>query len=409
MFYAPLNAYILQTDIGAIHFNYSIDVNGLKSKLLIHDNRCRALSYLTVEISDQAKFGVGVYSELSKRKEPKPINVDRKTNAVIHAHRCYKYAQLPIDNEDDNNETEYNFQHKLSADKTVKFLEIGGQKVKFTPLEVYEMKQLMAPKIKILGFKPKESFNPLHHKRSGYFIHPSDRHIKNSGKMFHTLWQTCLNMDKIILCAFSMRLKSYQQLCYLIPQVENKEFETNDGFQLVYIPYSEEIRDVSKYVVSETCTDEKVNKLTKKIMTRLKFDYNPMLFLNPVTTKIYNKLEEIEFDDEPAEFDDATIPKIEIQDARIKDYVQALSNLFEGFAEITVAKRKKEATSKDDAPAKKAALDVNYSMVYDLCQQNKTKSLNVDVLKAYLKHKNVGGLSKMKKDELIAQVVANPL
>lgn len=407
-FYTELMTKIMNTEDDALDPTFTFDVLTLKNKFMLHDPRCRALSYLTIEISDKASFGVGIYSELSQTKEPKPVLIDRKSKEVIRSHRNYKYGKL--EEAENDIEEEINFDQKLTADKSVKYIQIGGKKVKFTQLEVYEMKQVMQPKIKILGFKPKESINPIDHKRKSYFIFPTDKNIKNSTKTFRALWESCLKLNKIAYCAFSMRFKSYPELAVMIPVEENEDLYINDGFLLKFLPYTEDIRDVSKFIIDDTneeCEeDEKIDKSLLSTMSKLMVRYNPMYFRNPIISKIHNKLEEIEFDEDPQDFEDSTMPEINIQDERINPYVNSLSEIFDGFDEAPTTKRK--AAKSDDGPPgkKKAPADINFDLIHELCKKDDTKSLTNDMLKEYLKFKNVAGLSKLKKADLI-QLVAN--
>ncbi|KAL7017067.1 hypothetical protein ACKWTF_010238 [Chironomus riparius] len=64
-FYTELMSKVMNTEIDALDPTFTIDVQTLKTKFMLHDPRCRALSYLNVEISDKAQFGVGIYSQLS--------------------------------------------------------------------------------------------------------------------------------------------------------------------------------------------------------------------------------------------------------------------------------------------------------------------------------------------------------
>lgn len=415
-FYTELMSKIMSTEADALDPTFTFDVQTLKTKFMLHDPRCRALSYLTVEISDKAKFGVGIYSHLSQIKELRPVTIDRKTKEVIRSHRNYKYAK--VEETENGIEEEINFDQKLTADKAVKYLEIGGRKVKFTPLEVYEMKQVMQPKIKILGFKPKESFNPLNHKRRCYFIYPNDKQIKNSTTMFRALWESCLKMNKIAFCAFSMRLKNYPELAVLSPVEENDDMYTDDGFLLTFLPYTEDIRDVSKYIVKETNEegeegleghDLDVDKAMSSIISKLNVRYDPRYFKYPTTAKIYDKLEQIEFDEEPEDFEDTTMPNVQLQDQRIGPYVNTLAELFNGFEEAPT-KTKRKAPKSDGGPPEKKSVpaDINFDLIHELCKQKNVKSLTNDMLKEYLKSKNIGGFAKLKKADLVELVANNP-
>ncbi|KAG5681796.1 hypothetical protein PVAND_011204 [Polypedilum vanderplanki] len=379
----------------------TIDTDELARRLLTRSYRNRALSYLTVEILDRPQFSVGIYTFTSKKSGPRSETISRVTKEVVKSKRSYKYGHFKEDNEDDLN---VSFNEKLTAEKTIKYLEVGGEKVKFTPLETYEMKQFMQPAIKILGFKPLETFNPLNHKRSPYFVYPSENQIKHSTKTFRALWETCLNKSKYILCIVCLRLKSNPRFVALIPQRENANQTQFDGFRMEFLPFAGEIRDLSqKMPVRKEVSDKALTEMAKAI-SKLTINYDVTMFKNPAISKLYNKIERIEFSEDvedPPE--DVTLPKVEEQDRRIDAYASVLKEM---YSDLTDKSSKRKATcTQGGSSAKKPALDINEDMLVELCKKDDVKNINVPVLREYLKSKNVSGLSKMNKEQLVRKIV----
>jgi ATP-dependent DNA helicase 2 subunit 1 len=379
----------------------TIDSDDLAKRLFTRDHRNRALTYLSVNIMDKPFFGVGIYSFTSKKREPKPETISRVSKEIVKAKRAYKYGQV---SDDPDNFTD--FSERLTAEKTIKYVEVGGEKVKFTPMETYEMKQFMQPSIRILGFKPMDSYNPLFHKRSPYFVYPHERQIKHSTKTFRALWETCLNENKFIFCIAGLRLKSYPRFVALIPQRENQAQTQFDGFRMEFLPYTGELRDLSDHhPVRKEVDDDALAAMTKAI-SKLTINYDVTMFKNPAMAKIYNKIERIEFSEEGDAFEDVSVPKVHEQDRRMGEYMNKATEMFSDIEDIVSKKRATDSAGGGSAP-KKAALDINEDMLVDSCKKGNLKNVNVAMLREYLKSKNVTGLSKLTKDQLVAKVIEN--
>lgn len=413
LFYRELVCQLLEDDLEEFQFPampYPIPDSILNKRLFRRGFKNRAVAHLLVELSENAKFGVGVYSTSSKAAIPKPVTIARDTNEQIISKRSYKYGTLPDDVEGIVNlENGFDYTEKLEPAKTIKYQYCGGEKIKFTPLEAYEIKQIMDPKIKVLGFKPASVINPLIHVKSPYFLYPNEARVKNSSLLFRTLWERCLTQEKVIICLFTMRLKSYPRLVALVPQEETEkdgEVMRFDGFRLEFIPFAEDVRDLSEILTDSPVVDNDLVTNIAKVMGRLRINYSPSTFQNPAVAKVYAKIEEQVFDEETEEeFTDTTMPKVEAQDERIDQFVEAIEQLC-GF-DADAAPKKRKATSENGesaAPKKKAPADIDMDVVLENCRNN-PKLLTVSILKAYLENKDVKGLSKMNKAQLIAKVL----
>jgi ATP-dependent DNA helicase 2 subunit 1 len=414
-FYLPFMSRIMGRDEDEITLPKEINlsdntkVETLVGQLLRQDYTHRALSYISMEISEKVKFGVGVYNFTRKKTEPTSVKLDRVTNQPIEFKRQYKYAKLPEEDENDIDlERSVMLSEILTADKTIKYLEVGNEKVKFTPLEVYETRQVMQPKIKLLGFKPLSAFKSDMHLKNPYFIYPSDRFIKGSTSIFRALWETCLRNEKFALCIFTMRLKSFPRVVALIPQEEDNSLNTYDGFRLEFLPYASDIRELSQTYCKEEVlkeTDEGLVNAVTSMIGKCAISYSTSMIKNPVNEKIYNAIESSVFNEEKSTAEDNSKPNVEAQDARIAKYVAEIKEYVGDFEEALAAKRKATAASEGGSKPKKAALDINFEMILEKCKAGEAKNITVPFLKEYLKEKNVSGLSKMTKEDLIAKIV----
>lgn len=295
----------------------------------------------------------------------------------------------------------------LTADKTIKYLEVGSEKVKFTPLEVYEMKQVMQPKIKLLGFKPLSAFKQDMHLKNPYFIYPSEKIIKGSTSIFRALWESCIRNKKFALCIFTMRLKSFPRVVALIPQEENITTNTYDGFRMEFMPYANDIRELTQFYCKENLIDDDkdlVNNVIKMI-SKCSVNYSTTMIKNPVNEKIFATIESSVFNEDKVPFEDNSMPNCAEQDPRIESFVEAIKENIGEFDEIQGTKRKATTTVDGGSKPKKAAADINVELILEKCKSGDVKHVTVPMLREYLKEKNVSGISKMGKDDLIAKIV----
>lgn len=376
----------------------------------------RALAHLTVELSPNAKFGVGVFSFTRKTFVPQSVLLSRASRQQIVAKRSYKYGTIEEGDDGDvanvsNMEAEFDYAEKLEPSMMVKYQLCGSEKIKFTPLEAYEIKQVMEPKIKILGFKPSSVLSQQNHIKGPFFLYPNDSHVKNSGVLFRALWERCLADDKIIFCIFTMRLKSYPRLVALVPQEQqvsaDGEIQRYDGFRMEFIPFAGDVRDLSEIFTETPTVDQDVSSAMKKIIGKLRVIYAPSMFENPAVRHIYKQIEAEVFDQEPDEElnRDATLPNLDAQDERIGQFVDMVNQLVADIEDAPPAKRKAS-----DAPAasqrkKVSADDINSTLILQKCQAGQVKDLTIPTLKAYLELKNVKGISKLNKAQCVEKIL----
>ena len=205
-FYKELICNIIDEEPTEFEFpKFLVDENELKKRVFRRDYRKRIISNVEMKIGDDMKIGIGIYSLTHKSTMPTKIMLSRDTKQVITATRGYKYGKI---NEDEDLNTQEEADQKLTAAQTIKYQEVGCEKVKFTPIEAYEIKQILDPGLKILGFKTRKIISMHNHIKSSYFIYPTESTIKNSTIFFRALWEKCLELDVVAIGIFTMRLKS---------------------------------------------------------------------------------------------------------------------------------------------------------------------------------------------------------
>lgn len=398
--------------------DYEFPVAQLNEKLLLQrmfrrSHKRRALAHLTVDISDSVKFGVSVFNFTRKACVPKPIPCTRDKNQPIIAKRLHKFAVIPEEADDvvDNLEVALDFKEKLEPNCTIKYQQVGGEKTKFTVLEAYEIKQVMNPSIKVLGFKPFSVLSDHNFIKAPYFIYPTDARVKKSTVLFRALWERCLAEKKVVICIFTMRLKSFPRLVALVPQEQTEgldgEILRYDGFRLQFIPFAGDIRDLSETFVKTPNAEVNLTTTMRKLVGKLCVNYAPTMFENPVVSRIYHKIEEKEFgDDADEEFNrDPTLPNLEAQDNRIDTYVNMLEEMMGGFEDAAAPKRK-AADDSSTNQRKKVCADIDQEMVLQMCKEGNISKLTVPMLKAYLQLNKKEGISKLNKKELVDTILS---
>ena len=94
-----------------------------------------------------------------------------------------------------------------------KSIAIGGEKVSFKPEEVAQMKQLLPPGIRLLGFKPASVIKMTNHLRSSLFLYPNESYINGSTTLYRALYEKCLPLKQLgVSFVFVCRVLS---ICYI--------------------------------------------------------------------------------------------------------------------------------------------------------------------------------------------------
>ncbi|CAO1409413.1 unnamed protein product [Diamesa serratosioi] len=404
-FYKELICNIIDEDPTEFEFpKFLVDEYELKKRVFRRDYRKRTISKVEMKVGDDMKIGIGIYSIIRKSAMPTKIMLSRDTKQVITATRGYKYGKI---NDDEDLNTQEEADQKLTAAQTIKYQEVGSEMVKFTPIEANEIKQILEPGLKILGFKPSSVISMHNHIKSPYFVYPTECTIKNSTVFFRALWEKCLELEVVAIGIFTMRLKSLPRLVALIPQEMDEKTMSNDGFRLEFLPFTGDIRNLNVFDRPAPQYKTEAYEPFRKIVKKLKFHYEPELFENPSIRNIYKNIESVEFDTSFEVEEDATLPNEVLQDSQIYQYVAQLSEIFNGLElEPDASKRKATESASTSQPKKQTVekAEVNEVDLLDKIGKGQLKDVTVTMLKTYLSSLGVSGLSKMTKSVLIETI-----
>uniref|UniRef100_A0A182FQ44 ATP-dependent DNA helicase 2 subunit 1 n=1 Tax=Anopheles albimanus TaxID=7167 RepID=A0A182FQ44_ANOAL len=287
----------------------------------------------TVLDEDEEDFHPPVYQESKEQLLQKMFMKDFKKRSLAHL-KWYLSADIALA------VNIYSF--------TRKCISLGGESISFRPEEMNLMKQILAPGIRLLGFKPASTVTMTNHVRSSLFVYPDEAHIHGSTVLLRTLYEKCLERNQVAYCILTVRRKQPSKLVALVAQKEaldtNGERYRHPGFRVEFVPYAADIRDLTFLEEAEapTTSTEQVD-VFKKVIKRIKFKYNPFLFENPSSQNLYINLESLVFDIDNAEFFDSTRPDNDMIDEKLDALANEISNMFSEDVTRAPAKRGRKA------------------------------------------------------------------
>lgn len=295
----------------------------LLNRIFRRDFRKKALSHINFQLSEEVALGVNIYSLSRKTKYPAKVNMLRETNEVIISKRSYQVVT------DEENETGFVSQPLLPGNQR-KTQHIGGEKITFTVDEVTNMKQMLPPGIRLLGFKPMSKVSLVNHLRSSLFLYPDENSISGSTTLFRALYEKCLAKQKAAFCMLTMRRKQPSKLVALIPQEccydDDGEPFRHSGFRIEFIPYAADIRKLDVLERPPPSVTQEQVDVFKSVVKKIKFKYHPSQFDNPVLMTVYTNIEALLFN-RAEEVYDSTKPDLDRIDAKLEQFVETIREL----------------------------------------------------------------------------------
>ncbi|GAA5947435.1 hypothetical protein JCM10213_008165 [Rhodosporidiobolus nylandii] len=248
---------------------------------------------------------------------------------------------------------------------------IQAAKIFFGEDDIRKVKTMgRPPSLKLLGFKPREGHLRFQDSvKHSYFIYPDEDRYTGSTRTFTALLNSMLKKDVIGLGSFIPRTTGKPQVVLLIPQDEelNSAGVPIDpaGMHICQLPYADDIRDLG---IEQTVTimnlkdpedsdddepEQPAVDIVKKFVKSYSKKYIPDDHPNPSLNYFYETLAALALDEELPEPDDKSLPKYEIIDHRIGQYIADLKKL---IPEDDIDPSRMQ-TSKSKRPVKKEADD----------------------------------------------------
>ncbi|KAG5305776.1 KU70 helicase, partial [Acromyrmex insinuator] len=255
------------------------------------------IARLSFQICDGVEIDLAVRTLGRKRRclQTKPLS--KATNQVLFRSTYFKDINFSNDEEDsDNEESDLPFMIPEEVNLETKEL-IGGKKLRFTRKELLRIKHLYPPAIKIIGVRPIPSDLFRYHVKRKYFVRADYGSTRKDNLLFFSaLLNKCAIKSKMIVCAFTMRLNTQTNLCYMIPNAEL------GGFYLSKVAFQGIIGDKSEallhYDTQNSVSDKEV-ALWKKTIDRLDMNYHPYNFRSYKLECQIQIVEKLALDKEP--------------------------------------------------------------------------------------------------------------
>lgn len=376
----------------------------LKQRTFCPNFKKRPLNKVKMTIAEGIELSVALYATSRKAKPPPKVALTKDTGEVITTKMVH---EIPVETAGpaaamEVDEGSVELRAVLPSDQS-RYVEVGGEKVVFTNHEYLQTKRLMESGIKLIGFRPAEDVQATLHLRSPLFIYPHEENVKGSMELFTALWMKCKELNQVGFALLVSRQGAHPKKVYLVPQeaFESGHYARSDGFRVHFIPYVTNIRslDFLKATDFSDSTPEEV-ALMKKVVKGLRVKYVPEAFENPNVTTKYAQIEATILDEELEPMTDTTMPVLSAQDERLENLMEEFEGLF--GEDVAVAEKRKP--TKATAPRAKVQKTTDPAEVINSYKNGKLEKLTVDQLKAFLTEHGEGGLSKLKKSDLVVRV-----
>ncbi|XP_012059365.1 PREDICTED: ATP-dependent DNA helicase 2 subunit 1-like [Atta cephalotes] len=255
------------------------------------------IARLSFQICDGVEIDLVVRTLGRKRRYLQTKPLSKATNQVLSRSTYFKDTNFSIDEEDSDNE-EFDLPFMIPEEVNLETKElIGGKKLRFTRKELLRIKHLYPPAIKIIGVRPIPSDLFRYHVKRKYFVRADYGSTRKDNLLFFSaLLNKCATKNKMIVCAFTMRLNTQTNLCYMIPNAEL------GGFYLSKVAFQGNVGDKSEallhYDTQNSVSDKEV-ALWKKTIDRLDMNYHPYNFRSYKLECQIQIVEKLALDKEP--------------------------------------------------------------------------------------------------------------
>lgn len=286
--------------------NFSITIkptNGLENvddiMLELNDKikHNRSVTKIKFFIDDTSFISASLFNFYSKRSIPLKTRLDKRNN-----------KQLVSSNQTFSLKTnELMFKSDLG-----KYIILAQKKILFKNQDISVLKSsIIEPGIRLLGFTNKENILISYHFKSCSFIRPNTDVLENT-LLFNSLLESCLEMNKTIMCYVKVRHGGRLHLAALLPQDEiideNGIQKFPAGFHCVYLPFRDCIRDIKLPELNDTQITDQQLEVASLVCEKMSMDYYPTLIKNPKINSHWALLEAMALELEAPTIVDETLP-----------------------------------------------------------------------------------------------------
>ncbi|KAF4520589.1 hypothetical protein B566_EDAN006000 [Ephemera danica] len=199
-----------------------------------------------------------------------------------------------------------------------KGLKIDDRSAIFTTSEHSQIRNLYAPGMQLLGFKPLSSVILEDFIRPGVLIQPDD-FTRAGNTIFHAMLRRCLARQLVPVCRIVLRNGTSARLVYLLPQEQGDESLGPlgvAGFQAHYAPFAGECRSCGLDQEELEASQEQIGMATKIAKKLVIGNFDLADYRNPTQRTYFSGVEALALDYEQA---------IEVVDPVVADSASAMS------------------------------------------------------------------------------------
>jgi ATP-dependent DNA helicase 2 subunit 1 len=290
----------------------------------------RTLGKCPLFLTKDVKFMVNFYSCIKKTNKSRSYNVDARTNKSLNTITqliCKETGGIL-------------YQNQIGT-----FQPYGNVKVPFTKDEMKQIKTMDTPGIKLMGFKSFDSIKPYYNIRESYFLYPDESLTTGSSQTCDALIKQMLNKNKVAIVKFIPREGANIRFCALVPQKECFDedfFQTPPGFNLIFLPYADEIRsntDIMKRVKNadeiKSAEEEITNvqmEAARRLIKKMNIEFDSRNFENPSLQKFYATLQALALGEQDIEkIEDYINPNDEALSRVLNNCDEEFKNIFWGY------------------------------------------------------------------------------
>ena len=259
----------------------------------------RTLGKCPFFLTNNTKIYMNVYSTVKRSNKGKIYTVDGKTNKLLkglNSIQC-KYTGT-----------------ELYPEQVGTYQLYGNKRIIFSKEEMNKIKFFEEPGMKLLGFKSIESIKPYYNVHESYFIYPNELFSNGSGTLVDAMIKQMLNKNKCAIVKFVSREGSVVKICALMPQAEKYDedyFQTPPGFNMIILPWADDIRSnseiMAKYPKELPKVNEEQSELAKKIIKKMNISFDCRAFENVELQKFYSTLQALALEENNIEQVDDTM------------------------------------------------------------------------------------------------------
>ena len=275
----------------------------------------RTLGKCPFFLTNNTKIYMNVYSTVKKSTRGKIYTVDAKTNKLLKGLNSIQCKDTGTE---------------LYPEQVGTYQLYGNKRIIFSKEEMNKIKFFEEPGMKLLGFKSIESIKPYYNVHESYFIYPNELFSNGSGTLVDAMIKQMLNKNKCAIVKFVSREGSVVKICALIPQAEKYDedyFQTPPGFNMVILPWADDIRSnseiMAKYPKELPKVSDEQSDLAKKIIKKMNISFDCRAFENVELQKFYSTLQALALEEN----------NIEQVDDNMQPHTEGLEKVLDGLDE----------------------------------------------------------------------------